>query len=373
MRICLIYLGRRGGGGPFSYELATHLSHHGSVLAVLSNQLEGLAVWQASGLEIIATSTYRSTLGAIIAWFNHLSLRRLVSSIRAWKPDILIYPLFYTLNPFLQMHLRDIPSLVAVHDVNPHPGLRDWVYHRIENLSIRQATRCVVLSEAFRPVLQQRGVPKDRIDHIPHPSLSSYYRKFMQDHLSQPSDSTDTTLLFFGRITAYKGLEVLLEAYEQVCRRWPVRLQIVGEGDLRPFQRSINGLPNVEVINHWIEEQDIHRYFAAARILVVPYTSASQSGVIAVAAEFGLPVITTHTGGLAEQIRHGETGLLVAPKDVNGLIQAIECLLQSPEVARTLGQNLRREYQTVCTWDIAAGRTYETCERAIGDFGRSGA
>src|SRR5512143_3725337 len=129
MRIGLIHLGRRGAGGPIGFELATRLAVQEPVLSILSTQLEGLEMWRKSGLELLTTATYRSTLGAVLAWLNHFQLHRLASRIRAWNPDVLLYPLFYTLNPFLQMHLRGIPSVVAVHDPQPHPGLRDRAYH----------------------------------------------------------------------------------------------------------------------------------------------------------------------------------------------------------------------------------------------------
>jgi len=366
MRIGIVYLGRRGAGGPISFEMATRLSAREQVLAVLSTRLEGLDVWQKSGLELLMTTTYRSTPGAVLAWLNHIRLHRLASQIRSWKPDVLIYPLFYTLNPFLQMHLGGIPSIVAVHDPQPHPGLRDRAYHFIENLSIRQATRCYILSEAFRVPLQRRGVTPERIDYIPLPDLS-YYRRFSAPGGISPIQNPDEvpTLLFFGRITAYKGLEVLLQAYRQIHAHRPVRLLIAGDGDLRPYQPLLEGLPDVEIANRWIEEPEIHIFFERARLLVAPYTSASQSGVIAIAAGFGLPVVATHTGGLPEQVQHGVNGILVSPGSVNELASAIEGLLDDPMRADALGQRLREDTLGHRNWDRITALVGEACVKAI--------
>ncbi len=373
MRIGIVHLGRRGAGGPIAFELTTRLAARGPVLAVLSLQLEGLEVWRKTGLELLTTSTYRSTAGAVLAWLNHLQLRRLASRIRAWRPDVLVYPLFYTLNPFLQMHLNGIPSVVAVHDPRPHPGLRDRAYHFIENLSIRQATRCYVLSEAFRIDLQQLGVAPGRIDCIPLPDLS-YYHRFSDPGAPSPLRDANkpATLLFFGRITAYKGLEVLLQAYRQVCQRRvvrgepPVALLIAGEGDLRPYRPFLAGLPGVEIANRWIGEAEIYTFFERADILVAPYTSASQSGVVAIAAGFGLPVIATRTGGLPEQIHEDVTGILVSPGSVSELASAIERLLDDPTRARALGQNLREDTLANRNWDTIAAAVAEVCAKAVG-------
>lgn len=372
MRIGLIYLGRRGSGVPIGFELATHLAKRTAVLAVVSEYVENLALWQNTGLDLITTATYRSTPGAVLAWFNHYKLHRLAAQIRAWRPDVLVYPLFYTLNPFLQMHLHGIPSVVAVHDPQPHPGLRDRVYHFIENISIRQATRCYVLSEVFRADLQRRGVRPEQIDHVPHADLS-YYRRFSPQTVSSlPKKNVGLpTLLFFGRITAYKGLEVLLQAYRQVSQRRagrgdpPVALLIAGDGDLRPYRLFLAGLPGVEIANRWIDETEIYTFFERADILVAPYTSASQSGVVAIAAGFGLPVIATRTGGLPEQIHEDVTGILVSPGSVSELASAIEMLLDDPARAQALGQNLREDTLTNRNWDTIAAAVAEVCAKAV--------
>jgi glycosyltransferase involved in cell wall biosynthesis len=372
MRIGLVYLGRRGSGGPISFELATRLARRGPVLTVLSTNLESLQVWQASGLELLTTHTYRTTAGAILAWLNPIKLHRLASRIRLWKPDVLLYPLFYTLNPFLQIHLRDIPSVVAVHDPQPHPGLRDRTYHFIENLSIRQATHCYVLSETFRIDLQRRGVRPERIDHVPHADLS-YYRRFAPQGGSSPTRKPDDipTLLFFGRITAYKGLEVLLRAFQQIRQHRSARLLIAGDGDLRPYQPLLEGLPDVEITNRWIDESEIHTFFERATLLVAPYTSASQSGVIAIASGFGLPVVATHTGGLPEQVQPDHTGILVSPGSVSELVNAIEKLLDEPAHARELGQNLQQDTLANRNWDQVADLVTEVCAIAIDDHAKN--
>jgi glycosyltransferase involved in cell wall biosynthesis len=372
MRIGLVYLGRRGGGVSCNYELATHLAKREAVLAVLSEYVENLTLWQNSGLELLTTTTYRSTPGAVLAWFNHIKLHRLAKQIRTWQPDVLVYPLFYTLNPFLQMHLGGIPSVVAVHDPQPHPGLRDRAYHFIENLSIRQATRCYVLSQAFRIDLQRRGVRPEQIDHVPHADLS-YYRRFAPQTAAPPPQKAGELpiLLFFGRVTAYKGLEVLLQAYRQVRQRRPVRLLIAGDGDLRPYQPLLEGLPDVEIANRWIDESEIHTFFERATLLVAPYTSASQSGVVAIAAGFGLAVVATLSGGIPEQIQHGVTGILVQPGSVDELVKAIDSLLDDPARARALGQNLREDTLTNRNWDKIAEMVGEVCAKAVDDHAKN--
>jgi len=367
VRIGIIYLGRRGSGGPISFELARHLSKYADVFAALAQQSESLSAWQASSLEWFAVPTYRSLTGAIWSWLDQAGLRRLAGMIRQRQPDVLVYPMFYTLNPFLQRCLDDLPSLVAVHDPIPHPGAADRVYRWLEDRSIRQATRCLVFSRCFSEDLRLRGADPQRVDYIPHGVLD-YYQRISQPHPPIPETPAETTLLFFGRITAYKGVDVLLEAFREVSIRYKARLIIAGAGDIRPYRQLIQEIPGVELINRWINESEVDGLFRRAQIVVLPYISASQSGVLAIAASYALPVIATRTGGIPEQITSGETGMLVDPGSIEQLAGAIELLLDQPQTAAALGENLAREHAAKRSWSSIAEKVYAACERAIQDF-----
>jgi glycosyltransferase involved in cell wall biosynthesis len=185
----------------------------------------------------------------------------------------------------------------------------------------------------------------------------------------KPAPSKPPTLLFFGRITAYKGLEVLLQAFQQVHQSHAAHLLIVGEGDIRPYQLILQQIPDIEVVNRWVAESEIPAFFQRATLVVLPYTSASQSGVLPVAANFGLPVIASRAGGIPEQILHGQTGLLTDPGSVAGLAQAIKQLLDDPILAQTLGENLRMEFQQHRNWAQITQKVYLACEKAVESLG----
>jgi glycosyltransferase involved in cell wall biosynthesis len=269
--------------------------------------------------------------------------------------------MFYTWNPFLQHRLRDIPSVIAVHDPYPHPGLVDALYRQLENWSIHQAKRCLVFSQNLAPALQRRGAPLDKIDVIPMGEFNIYAQPSTSRPMTQPA--LKPLLLFFGRITAYKGIEVLLRAYLEVRRTHPAHLQIVGAGDLRPYQTLLDQTPEVQVVNRWIDEQEIAHHFQQATLILLPYTSATQSGVLPIAASFARPVIATRTGGIPEQIIEGKTGLLVEPNSPGQLAQAIRSLLDDPGFARQLGNNLHTDYQLNRSWDQIAARVLMSCDK----------
>ena len=95
-------------------------------------------------------------------------------------------------------------------------------------------------------------------------------------------------------------------------------------------------------------------YFTKADLVVLPYTSATQSGVIPVAAAFGVPVIASDVGGLAEQLDQGACGILVPPADAPALTRAIVDLWNHPTRARALGNALREAYATRRSWSSIA-------------------
>lgn len=363
MRIGLIYLGRRGSGGPITFELAAHLSTRASVFAMLSENIEGINTWRQSSLEFFTVPTYQSFHQAIFSLFRPGLFRRLASLIEERKPDVLIFPMFYTWNPFLQAHLKSIPGIVMVHDPVPHPGLESAVYRFLEDFSIRRANRWIAFSKSLVNELQKRGAAPGKIDVIPHGALS-YYTQASPGR--DPVSTGKVTLLFFGRITPYKGLEVLLKAFRQLKRPADVCLRIVGAGDLSPYRALFAGLTGVEIDNRWVSESEIDPIFRKASIVVLPYTSASQSGVVALAASYGLPVIATRTGGIPEQIIDGETGILVTPGDVQELSEAMERLISQPELAARIGRNLQRQYQDCWNWAYIADLLYRSCEKALG-------
>jgi len=363
MRVAIIYLGRRGPGGPISLELASHLAKKTDVFAVVSTQADHYKLWQTSGLELISASTFSGDSGAMLSLLFRSRLKTLAASISAKSPDVIVYPMVHPWTPFLQRYLRHIPHVITVHDATPHPGLKHFASSLWERMSARRASRCVVMSQQFVASLTERGIPAERIDVIPH-GIFSFYGTQQQERYA--GENAIRSILFFGRITAYKGLEVLLQAFEVIERRRKnVRLYVVGDGDLKPYARLLERISNVRVVNRWVDDAEVAPFFQQATIAVLPYTTASQSGVIPLAASFRVPVIATTVGALPDQIRTGETGLLVSPNSVSELVEAMESLLDRPDLAARMGDNLSRSTGETGNWGGIASAYLECCKKAL--------
>jgi glycosyltransferase involved in cell wall biosynthesis len=122
----------------------------------------------------------------------------------------------------------------------------------------------------------------------------------------------------------------LIDAMPEIRARRPVTCLIVGEfyESREPYDDHVRRLglggDAVRFVDHYVPDGEVGVYFAAADVVVLPYTSATQSGVVQVAYGFGRPVITTAVGGLPEVVRDGVTGLLIPPNDPRALAGAVE-------------------------------------------------
>lgn len=139
---------------------------------------------------------------------------------------------------------------------------------------------------------------------------------------------TRKTLLFFGYVREYKGLEYLIRAMPLVVPEVDVELLIVGEfyENRARYDGLVRGLgldERVRIVAEHVPDEAVGEYFAAADLVVLPYVSATQSGITQVAYAFGLPVVSTDVGGLPEVVRDGETGYIVPSRNEAALAGAI--------------------------------------------------
>lgn len=359
MRIALIYLGRRGAGRWISLELARQLQKKNPVLVVTSHYMEDPSEWETLESERLVTPTFQNAMQAFLSLILPFRINQLAKKIRRFQPDVLLFPMFHLWNAFIQRMLPNVPSVVFVHDPQPHPDLMGWFYAKLEQSTIKQAERCIILSENLRNGMIERGADVQNIDIVP----LGLFRTSLSQKLIQ-SNKEFPTLLFFGRIVPYKGLEILFQVYADVRRTHKARLLVAGEGDLVPYQSLFKDLPDVDVVNHWVPEDEITKLFANSDLVILPYTSASQSGVIPMAASFGLPVIATRVGGIPEQIMDGESGWLVEPNSKDALATAIREALDNPELARQRGEALQMRYENEFNWEKIAHQVEESLMKA---------
>jgi glycosyltransferase involved in cell wall biosynthesis len=338
LRVALI------GTAPADYclELADILAESCDVLLCMSDRFVGM-------------STLRQTPKFKFAWFavpRHRQLRsisylmNLRRVIRNWQPDLVHFLMenHVWLN-ILPLLLGPLPIITTVHDIEHHPG--DYSSRRIPRLLInslvRQSNCIIVHGPGLRDgLLKQRRISKERVFVVPHPPIT-YYAKLAK-HLGyrKPQDGL-FRVLFFGRIYEYKGLRYLIEAAPLISAAAPkVRIIIAGTGaDMGQYRTLIRDPTNFDIRNRFIPDEEAAHLFTEADLLVLPYIEASQSGVLANAIGFGLPVVATEVGELSAVVRETGMGLTVPPADSSALARAISSIAKDARLYEELTANAR--------------------------------
>jgi glycosyltransferase involved in cell wall biosynthesis len=248
---------------------------------------------------------------------------------------------------------------LTVHNVNA--GKRDLNDSFLNRLSLRiQYNLChhifVHTDGMKRELVADFCIPEEKVsvipfginNTVPNTSLSCKEAKRQLG-----VDASDKTLLFFGNIAPYKGLEYLIEAFNELLKRdRSYRLLIVGspKGSM-DYWNEIRGTiecsgfkDHVFAKIEYVPDETTELYFKAADLLVLPYKHVFQSGVLFLGYSFGLPAIAADVGSLKEEIVEGKTGLVFKPRDPFHLAKKIVAYFNS-ELFRNL-ENRRAEIQT---------------------------
>ena len=165
-------------------------------------------------------------------------------------------------------------------------------------------------------------------------------------------------VLFFGRISPYKGLDVLYQAAPLVAQRVPgVRFVVAGRpvpGYHVPPPPPLPGGATIDVQFEYIHNERLRELFHSARVVACPYLEATQSGVVLTSYGFGKPVIASRTGGLPEYVRDGETGLLVPPGDAQELADALVRVLLDGDLRHRFQQGIGELMRGPLAWSNTA-------------------
>jgi glycosyltransferase involved in cell wall biosynthesis len=195
---------------------------------------------------------------------------------------------------------------------------------------LRNSDGYLVMSDAVERDLDRLkpGAPRRRVAHPLYAQFDRgrYDRASARAALGLPADGE--VALFFGFVRRYKGLDTLLEAWPAVRARRDATLVVAGEfyedpAPYRALAAAAGGERAVRLLERYLPDDEVEACFRAADVVVLPYRSATQSGVTHVAYALGVPVITTDVGGLAETVTPGATGLVVPPGDPAALAAAV--------------------------------------------------
>lgn len=302
-----------------------------------------------------------------IVLYNPLTWIGAARLLKSMKPDILLMaywtgflaPLYFFLH-----FLTGKKCVLLMHNFSSHES---WFFEPfMQKLAVRFPEAFITLScTVTRDV--EAVQPDQPVLQLFHPVYEPEGDVFSCSDARRELgiDVSAPVLLFFGYVRKYKGLDILLEAMPSIIAKKPdLRLVVAGRffEDPAPYRELIVRLGisgNVILHEGYVPPEKTGFYFAASDALVLPYRSATQSGVVQLACGYRLPVIATPVGGLPGMVRHGRTGWLAADCSPGGISAAVDEFLAN---RGRLGE-IRREIET-----FSRGFSWDAFATAAGDF-----
>ena len=293
----------------------------------------------------------------------------MLEQLKSFDPDVVhLQQGHLWFNGFLPL-LRGYPLVLTAHDPRHHVGDRGGrkTPQAVVDFGFRRAAHLIVHARQLKQVLVgECGIAEEVVHVVPMISLGHAHNSISS---GSHRPRCRPTILFFGRIWEYKGLEYLIRAEPLITAAVPgARIVIAGEGeDFARYRRMMIHPDHFTVLNEYVSEQQCAELFQQAHVVVLPYTDASQSAVIPIAYSFIKPVVATTVGGLPELVDDGRTGYLVPPRDERALAAAIVRLLRDAPLRHRMGQNGRRKLDEECSPAAVADQTFAVYGRALND------
>lgn len=354
-KITLITLGQTGAGPVYSLEMAKALGRSGkcSLQVIVSRGVTNLEAWktafEGTDVQLCVVKAYSHTkLSVFVQFFNFSRKAHIARLIRRFHPDVLYVPFGLMWSRYIYTFIpRDIKIITTTHDVEAHDrfNLAEVVSNLLTVGSDRFVDGYVILNEKDRPIVERKH--RKPVAVIPHASFSYYFKH---------ADVSDTEIKhrigFFGRIEPYKGLDLLVDAFEQ-SKTQGLRLLIAGSGSIDAGTREkIRNNDHIELINRYIDDDEFQPLLDSVDFVVLPYKRASQSGVIPLCFAYGKTVIATNVGALEEQVPEG-TGMITNP-DASDICARIDGLYKNPEQIFRMGSRAKQYADKELSWGRSA-------------------
>ena len=275
--------------------------------------------------------------------------------IRRWQPDLLVLRYWMSwFAPSLGYVSRHVgcKSIAILDNVTPHePHFFD---KPLSKYFLKGCSGYITMTESVAEDLVSL-VPDARYKILPHPVYSHFGERMKREEAcsSLGLDPEKKTLLFFGLIREYKGLDILLEAFRGLGEDY--QLLVAGEpyGAFDKYQRILDSLPGkdrVKVFPRYIRDSEVKLYFSAADVSVLPYRTATQSGISAASYHFDVPLIVTDVGGLRETIGDRGTGLVAPVADPEDVRKEIVRYFEDASIAPACREAIKKEKERL-SWN----------------------
>ncbi len=334
----------------FIFEIKTHLPNRLGINyslgkdILIGSEIEELKMW-ASYIPLEKTYVVNSEgdWKKIIKFIQkQISVLRLIKNLKA---DIIhcgneLHPVF-----FLFLFLSKKNVVLTVHDPIHHSGEKSIKNKLIRLINFWAAKKFILLNSSQKSEFIKNYHLKEQDVFVSSLSCYNYLNNYVNSTNQRKGLNKDRLkILFFGRISPYKGVEYLLEAFYKFNKE-NTSLLVAGAGSYHFDIKKYLKQRNISIINRFLSTQELVDEIIECDIIICPYTDATQSGVIMSAFALNKPVIATNVGGLPEMIEDGITGMIIPAKDVNAIIKALDYIYNSPMELVRMSHNIEKQYQ----------------------------
>jgi glycosyltransferase involved in cell wall biosynthesis len=353
----------RGGLASYNERLARQLNSEGHETEILTFTLQYPGfLFPGKSQFTDAPPPKNIKITRVLNSVNPFNWLRTGFRLKKKNPDILIIkywhpsmsPCFGTVARIARNNKKGRTKVICIFD-NVIPHEKSFIDRLLTRYFTRSIDGAIVMSGSVGEDLKSFRIDIP-VTFNPHPLYDNYgdiiSRGAALEKLKLKAEYS--YLLFFGFIRAYKGLDLLLEAFaDQRLRNRRLKLIVAGEfyESDKPYLEIINknNLGNeVLILDRFIKEDEVASLFCAADLVVQPYRSATQSGVTQIAYHFEKPMLVTDVGGLSEIVPDGKCGYVVKPEPVSISNAIIDYFSNNRKEEFT--KNVREE-KAKFTWD----------------------
>jgi glycosyltransferase involved in cell wall biosynthesis len=344
-----VSLQKRGAAAIDSYELSEAFCRARFFHAViLSDGNELKSFWAENEFRrIIWVKTFSSNVWSWLFWTAFpIRLLGVLRAIHSLDPKTILATHFHPWLGFIFRRFSPAKKMLVIHE-SPFSQKERNLAARLQQQLLKRSDVLITHSEFIR---------QDLLPHTHRPvavmPLGAY--DAVAARFPRRDRVAARNFLFFGRILPYKGLDNLVDAFVKLsAKNSDLQLTIAGQGRISPQLCQKITWAKITLINHWLSLGEIAELVGKSDVVAVPYSQASQSGVISLAAGFGAPVVASRAGGLGEQVQDGRNGLLFEPGNAGDLAEKMERLYNDPKLYRQLVRGVQ-EAKEGRGWDKAA-------------------
>jgi glycosyltransferase involved in cell wall biosynthesis len=362
---------------PYDHALRSGLESAGADACLIGRVPRFAGEFAAAGYEPFfyrrAEAGVPGRLKSALKAAEHVfDMRRLAALCRRERPDVVHFqwtpvPLVDSL--FIRSIARTSATVLTVHDTTPFNGNATSALQVLHSEGCwRKFDHLVTHTESGRQSLVDRGLPSRQISVVPHGLLSA------EPSRARGDDAADgrLSILFFGQIKPYKGLDTLIDAVALLPRETSRRLRVRVRGqpymDMSAIRAQVDAAGLADTVDFRLEripDAEVDALFAAADVIAMPYHRIDASGVLSKALAHNVAVVASETGGFAEFLRHGENALLCKVGDAEAFAGALTALADDPALLARLRANAGRLGEATASWAEIGDRTVALYREAL--------